>query len=191
MVNLMRRDPLLESMPAVGVMNRLMDRFFSDPLFAEPGGGVLEEIGGMLPLDIQEDEQNLIVRASLPGFSKDEVNVELNKGVLAITAEHREEKEERTARFIRRERRMGSLARQVVLPGNLKEEQCRAELESGVLTLIIPKNREGGIRKIEVRDGGNGERGQKGTTRPENRGSSQQRPQRGNAGTQGGEPPVD
>jgi HSP20 family protein len=158
MVNIIRRDPMRENLPPAAMMNRLIDRFLSEPFF-EPGG-MLEETAGEPPVDIMQDENAVTVRASLPGFSKDEVNVEVHNGILSIDAQHSEEHEERQARYLHRERRTGSLSRRIALPGNLQENECKAELNQGVLTLTIPRNKEAGARKIEIREnGGNGETG--------------------------------
>jgi HSP20 family protein len=157
MVNLTRRDPFMETMPTAGMMNRLMERFFSDPFMAEPGpgvGGLLEEATGMLPLDISEDEKNIVVRASVPGFNKDEIDIECQNGVLSINAEHKEETEQHDERYMRRERRFGSLQRRIGLPTGVKEDQCDAELRNGVLTLRIAKSAEAMPRKIRIKESG-------------------------------------
>jgi HSP20 family molecular chaperone IbpA len=160
MVNLMRRDPMMEAVPGA-LMGRLIDRFLSEPFF-EPGGGALQENAGVPPVDIIQDEEAVTVRASLPGFNKDEVNVEVHNGLLSIDAQHSEEHEERQGRYLHRERRSGALSRRIALPGNLQEDQCRAELKQGVLTLTIPRSQEAGARRIEIREGaGDGEPGPK------------------------------
>lgn len=157
MVNLMRRDPFMEPLPAAGMMNRLMDRFFNEPFLAEPAtgvGGLLEEATGTLALDVSEDDKTVTVRASLPGFNKEDINIEVQNGVLSINAEHKEDHEEKGERYVRRERRFGSLSRRIGLPTNVKEDQCEAELSNGVLTLRIPRSEEAMPRKIRIRDGG-------------------------------------
>lgn len=156
MVHITRRDPFTEQLPSMSMMNRLMDRFFNDPFLSESGsmGGLLEEATGTLALDIAEDEKNVIVHASVPGFSPDEIDVEVQNGVLSINAEHKEEHEEKGERYVRRERRMGSLSRRIALPTKVKEDQCDAQLKNGVLILRIPKTEEALPRKIQVKDGG-------------------------------------
>lgn len=165
MVNLMRRDPFSEPMGRAvptAMMNRLIDRFLNDPFLAEPSGGMselgglLEETSGTLALDIAEDDQNVIVRASLPGFDKDDIDIEVQNGVLSINAEHKEEHEEKDERFVRRERRFGSLMRRIALPSNVQDDHCEAELRNGVLTLRIPKSEEAKPRKIQVKSGDSG-----------------------------------
>jgi HSP20 family molecular chaperone IbpA len=62
-----------------------MDRLFDDSFFRAPAR-LFDE--GMLPVEISETEADLLVRASLPGFDCDEIDVNVNKGVLSIKGEH-------------------------------------------------------------------------------------------------------
>jgi HSP20 family protein len=159
-VNLMRQDPLMGTLPAARMMDRLMERFFNEPFTADGGvGGLLEEATGTLALDVAEDEKTVIVRASLPGFKNDEIDVEVQNGVLSINAQHKEEHEEKGERYVRRERRFGSVSRRIALPIHVKEDECEAELSNGVLTLRIPRSEEAMPRKIRIREGEAGRQG--------------------------------
>jgi HSP20 family protein len=148
-MNIIRRDPF--DAPFVQ-MNRLFSHMIGDG-FGE--GGLEPASEGVLPLDVLEDEKSVIVRASLPGFSPDEVDVEVHNGILTIQARHEEENEEQGPRFLRRERRWGSVSRNVALPTLVDEQACEADLSNGVLTLRIPKSQEAMPRKIKI---GNGSR---------------------------------
>jgi HSP20 family protein len=149
MSSIMRRDPF----EATG-LNRIFSTFFDDPFFMDVPRvairvpGAIEE--GTLPLDISEDEKNVIVRASLPGFRKDDIEVEVHDGVLSIKAQAAEEKEEKGETYYRRERRMGSVSRRVALPATVIEGEAQAELKDGVLTLRIPKVAKLAPRKIKI-----------------------------------------
>ena len=144
MMNLIRRD--------AADFPRLFSQLFSEPCFNGNSLANLEE--GTLPLDISEDDKNVIVRASVPGFTKEDIDVEVHSGILTIKASHNEEKEEKTERFYRRERRFGSMSRRVALPSTVSENATRAQLKDGVLTLYIPKSEEALPRKVQIRDGG-------------------------------------
>ena len=144
MMNLIRRDPT--ELPARTIFNQLMNW---EPFFngAELTG--LDE--GTLPLDISEDEKNVIVRASVPGFAKEDIELEVNSGVLTIKATHNEEKEEKNERFYRRERRFNSMSRRVALPSTVEDNKTQAELKDGVLTLHIPKSEKSLPRKVQIK----------------------------------------
>ncbi|HLO40053.1 MAG TPA: Hsp20/alpha crystallin family protein [Phycisphaerales bacterium] len=136
------------------MFDRLLGQMLSDPFFAEVRTPVaalqnLEE--GTLALDVSEDEGNVYVRASLPGFRKEDVEVAVHDGILSIKAEHVEEQEEKKERYYRRERRVGSLSRRIALPSSVQEQATSAELVNGVLTLTLPKIRKEEPRKIAIR----------------------------------------
>ncbi len=126
------------------------DPFFA-PFFSESRALMSGEgSAGMIPLDISEDEKTVIVRATVPGFKKDEIQVEVQDGVLNIHAEHEEKSEENHEKYHRRERRYGSLTRQATLPAAVAEGQAKAELKDGVLTLRLPKVPEAQAKKIKI-----------------------------------------
>ena len=140
---MMQSDPLT-MLPSLG---RLFSGGFPDPMMAAfmP---LLEE--GNLPVDIAEDDKNFVVRASLPGFKKEEVQAEVKDGVVAITARRAEEREKSGERFYRRERRVGSVSRRVALPAEVNEEAVTARLTDGVLTLTLPKAAKAAARKVNI-----------------------------------------
>lgn len=140
---LIRRDPF-----DMNSFDRVVSRLLSEPFFVAPGAEAIEE--GALALDVSEDEKNVIVRASLPGFTRQDVQVEVHDNVLVIKAEHTEQKEEKGERFYRKERRTGSLSRRIALPSVVNESEAAAELKDGVLTLRLPKARPETPRRITV-----------------------------------------
>ena len=103
------------------------------------------------PVDIREDENHVIVEAELPGFKKDEIEVTLEQGVLAITAQRQTEHEQgdRGDRYLH-ERRYDRVNRAFRLPTAVDEDKIDAKLVDGVLTLHLPKRDEVKPHKIEV-----------------------------------------
>lgn len=147
MQGLIRRTPF-ESTP----LDRVLTQFFNDPFFAPTSlAGLVNIEEGTLALDVSEDEKNVIVRASLPGFKKDNISVEIHDGVLSINAQQTEETEEKSERFYRKERRTGSVSRRLALPSDVVEDETHAELKDGVLTLRMPKKHaKNGPRKVKI-----------------------------------------
>ena len=139
-----RRDPR-----NISSMDRFLSSFLNDPFFESlPAAFSNEE--GTLALDVSEDDRNVIVRASLPGFNKEDVEIEVHDGVLTIKAEHSEEHEETGERFYRRERQFGSMSRRVALPSPVLDDEADAALKDGVLTLKLPKTRQATPKKIAI-----------------------------------------
>ena len=84
----------------------------------------------------------------MPGFTKDDINIEFNKGTLTISAEKKEEKEEKDEKkYIRRERFYGKLSRSFYL-GDIEEENIKAEFKDGTLRVIAPKKDENISKKV-------------------------------------------
>lgn len=132
----------------VDPIDRVFQSFFSEPIFAEMAPRGLSE--DTLPLDISEDETSVIVRASVPGFAKDDVEVQVHEGVLTINAKHTEEHEEKGEKYFRRERRVGSMSRRVKLPDNVSGGEASADLRDGVLTVKVPKTKAALPTKVRI-----------------------------------------
>lgn len=147
MADIVRRDPF--NFPSFEQMHRVMDRLFDDSFFRAPA---LEHWDrAALPLDVSEKDGKIIVRASLPGFTKEETRVELHDGVLSITAQHAEDKEEKGEQYYRRERHYGAVSRSVSLPGIVTDANVDAQLKDGVLTLTVDVPKEQQPKQIAIR----------------------------------------
>lgn len=147
-----QRDPFT-SVQLPTPFGRLFDVFLTEPSFL---GLTSEGKDSMdtLPLDISETETEVRVRASLPGFKRDEVSIEVDEGVLCITAEHEEATEETGGegeeKWVCRERSESRLARTVPLPAGVDQDKAEAELRDGVLTLRMPKAVKSNRRRIAI-----------------------------------------
>ena len=130
-------------------LRELMNFVSRDPFLRSPIAELDEE--GTLALDVAEGDGELVVRASLPGFDKKDIDVQIHNGVLSIKAEHSEERETKDERFYRRERRVGSVSRRIALPGVIAEASANAELKDGVLTLRIPQAEVARPKQIVVK----------------------------------------
>jgi HSP20 family protein len=95
----------------------------------------------------------LVVRADLPGMKKDDVNVEVEDGVLTISGERCDEHEEKRDDSYRSERTYGQFYRAIPLPEGVNGDQCDASFKDGVLevTLPVPKETDRKAKKIQVR----------------------------------------
>lgn len=104
-----------------------------------------------LQVNLEEQDDKYIVSADLPGFSKDEINIELDGDLLTIEAKKEESKEEEGKNYICKERRTGSYARRFDVSG-VDTEAIQAAFKNGVLELTLPKKSEEvkSARKIEL-----------------------------------------
>jgi len=145
MASLTRWDPFRE----MTVMRNWMDRFLDEGRFGSQAMGQGDGSYG-LALDVSENEDSYIVRASIPGIDPEDLDITINNNVLTIKGETSEEEEEEDERYHVRERRFGVFVRSIVLPSSVDRENVEATYEDGVLTLRLPKSEESRPRRISV-----------------------------------------
>jgi HSP20 family protein len=141
----------------------LMRRFMEDMEQQWPqlgmgrGGQAMATAGGEVfapPVEIFEREGQLVVRADLPGLTKDDVHVEVTDEALTIEGERRSEHEERQGGFFRSERRYGTFRRQLPLPEGVNADQVVASFKDGVLEVSMPApQQQARSRRIEIQGG--------------------------------------
>ncbi|MFX1466232.1 MAG: Hsp20/alpha crystallin family protein [Promethearchaeota archaeon] len=102
------------------------------------------------PIDIQETENEIIVKADIPGFEKENIDLEITGDRLRIQAESETEKEEEEKGYHRRERSRKSVYREILLPKNTKPEESAASYKNGVLKVILIKTEEAKGKKLEI-----------------------------------------
>jgi HSP20 family protein len=135
MANIIRWDPFGE----MAHLHRAMDRLF-DEGFARPWRlGAWEDGEAFLPLDVYETEDELVVKASLPGIKPEDVDVSITGDTLSIKGEFKSEEETKKPSYYRQERRYGSFHRAVTLPTQVESDKAEAVFAHGVLTLTMPK----------------------------------------------------
>jgi HSP20 family protein len=133
-----------------GDLNTRLSRLFDDSWMRSLFPADLED--GALAVDVSENDREVTVRASVPGYAQDEIEVQLDAGVLSIKAHHEEEHEEKDAHFYRRERFAGALSRRIALPGGIADTaDVQADLDKGVLTVHVPKSDKAQPKKIEIK----------------------------------------
>lgn len=120
------------------------DEFFPrgwmQPLFRRRWPEIEPVFGGKIPkVDIIDRDEEIVVRAELPGVNKDDVDVSLTDNMLTIRAKTQHEKEEEKGHFYRREMSRGEFQRTLRLPANVKGDQTKASFKDGVLELVVPK----------------------------------------------------
>lgn len=102
------------------------------------------------PVDILVEEENLRVRAEIPGMTKDNLDISISGDVLTIKGEKKQEKESKERNYYRSERFYGSFQRLFVLPCAVKADKVSAEYANGVLEITLPKKEEEKTQQIQV-----------------------------------------
>ena len=102
-------------------------------------------VANLMKTDIKEFDDKYEVEIDLPGFKKDEVQVELKDGYLVVSAEKgldEDEKDKKSGKYLRRERYAGNMSRSFYVGEDITETDIHAKFENGILMLDIPKKEE-------------------------------------------------
>ncbi len=102
-------------------------------------------------VDVVEQDENIIVKAQVPGIPKENIVIEVNGDQLTIKGEHKQEKEEKKENFYRQEIQYGSFYRIIDLPSEADKENANAELKNGVLEVTLKKSKALSPKKIEIK----------------------------------------
>lgn len=134
-----------------------MDRMFDDvglgrrstrPLWRETGGEAWAP-----ELDVFQKNNQLTIRADLPGLKRDEVTIDVTDDAVTIQGERRRESEEEREGYYRSERSYGSFCRVVPLPEGAMTDQAKATFREGVLEITMPAPPASNGRRLEITEG--------------------------------------
>jgi len=137
-------------------MNRMFEDFFEDFGFPEFHGGLVP--GGMRDeprFEVSETDDEIRIKAELPGMDRDDVEILLDENVLTIRGEKREERQDRDKKrnVYVSEMTYGTFQRSIPLPSGIDRDKVAADFKRGVLTLRLPRTEDAASRRrrIEVR----------------------------------------
>jgi len=127
-----------------------MERFFDD--FEKDFFNGFPTITSAFRTDIEDCGEKYLVKSELPGFSKEDIDIDINGECMTVRASHEENEEEKKKNYVRRERHVGTISRSFDISG-IDADAITADYENGILTLTLPKAQpkvpEG--KKISVR----------------------------------------
>ncbi len=101
-------------------------------------------------VDVAETDSEIIVKADVPGVSKDDIDVTVDNNQLIISGEKKHEEEEKGKNYYHMERRYGSFRRVFALPSTADTDNVKASYENGVLTVSIPKTEVAKGKKVKI-----------------------------------------
>ena len=131
-----RRNPYRDMMNVRDEMNRVFNEVF--------GHGSQDETTWSAgtwspPVDIYETDEALIIKAELPGFSKDDISIELKENTLVMKGERKRQDEVKEGNYHRAERVYGAFQRSFLLPTTVEHDKVKASYKDGILELYLPK----------------------------------------------------
>lgn len=137
--------------PAQDPVRQLIDRLFDGSLFQ--GGNDESSVvtsQWLPPVDIREEADRFVLYADIPGVDPQDIEVQMDRGLLTIKGERRSEAVAATERYSRVERVHGSFHRRFALPDSADPDGITASGSNGVLRIVIPKKPESTPRRIQV-----------------------------------------
>lgn len=145
-MSLTRWQPLREMM----ALRDAVDRLFDESAF--PGGTLARSRGAInpLPLDLIERDEELIVRAAVPGFDPEQIDISLQGDTLTLRGSMETQRKDDEENYHLREYRASSFHRSIRLPAAVDADNATAECKNGVLTLHLPKAERETARRIAV-----------------------------------------
>jgi len=139
-----RRHRQLMTQPRRDLFNWL----FQD---ADLHGSRAEDREWLPAFDVSESDEQVIVKAELPGVNVEDIDITLTDGLLTIRGERRMEKEDKGSSYHRIERRFGSFSRSLNLGVEVKADAIDAGYKDGILTVTLPKAEQSKAKRIEVK----------------------------------------
>lgn len=144
MSDLIRWEPMREMVSLREAMDRLFDDSFTRPF------GLTDGWRGPA-VDMHQTDDEVVVRAALPGTKTDNVQINVTGGLLVIKGEMKEKNETKEKNYHIREQRWGVFERRVMLPTAVVSDKAKAEFEDAVLTVTFPKAEEVKPKMITVK----------------------------------------
>ena len=99
--------------------------------------------------DILDKKDRYVLQAELPGFSKEDIHIDINGDYLTISAEHNEDNEDTKDNYIRKERRYGSFSRSFNV-ADISTDKITASYQNGVLELDMPKRSPEPVQRQQI-----------------------------------------
>jgi HSP20 family protein len=143
-----------ESLRELSAMQNRMNRLIRESHSPEVPEEALTTTTIAPPVDIYEDEHNIILKMEVPGIDEKDLDVRIQNNTLTVHGERKIEKEEKEENFRRVERQYGSFTRSFTLPSSVDPGQVSARCDKGVLNISLAKKAEAKPTQIKVNAGG-------------------------------------
>lgn len=120
--------------------DQIFNDFFHRPV-ATINEGKKKFLGEVPAVNISESDESFDIDVAAPGMKKADFEIEINEGILTISSAKKEEKEEKSDQFTRREFNYSTFERRFTLPENVEEKKVKASYTDGILKIEIPKSK--------------------------------------------------
>lgn len=103
-----------------------------------------------IKIDLHENDNSFILSADLPGYSKDNININIENNILTLIAEAKEETSKKTETYYYMERNSGKQTRTIKLPDNINNDNMSAKYMNGVLYITMSKKNQNKIKNLKI-----------------------------------------
>lgn len=152
------REPASRSISPFREFDRMLDSFFDrgwwrhPTRWEQPFRERLAALEGQAPkVDLIDRDGDVVLRAEMPGFEREDLDVSVTDTAVTIKGEQRKETKEEEGEYYYSEISRGAFTRTVPLPGEVDADKATASFKNGVLELILPKVKQANRRKVEVK----------------------------------------
>lgn len=145
MSTIIRWEPAREMISLRDAMERLFDDAFMRP------ANLSANAWSVPAVDMYQTDNEVVVKAALPGVKADEVQINVTGEILTLRGEVKREEEVKEKTYHVREQRWGAFERSLVLPIDVVADKAKAEFENGVLTITLPKAEEVKPKTISIK----------------------------------------
>ncbi|MGE3840381.1 MAG: Hsp20/alpha crystallin family protein [Vicinamibacterales bacterium] len=148
---LVRFDPFRE----LATMQDRVNRIFGEAYGRRPDDDLMMRGDWLPPVDIFENEKGeIVLRAELPGLSKEDIDLRVENNTLTIRGERRKDIDVKDEKYHRVERTYGTFTRSFSVPNTVDAANVSADYKNGVLTVVLPVKEEAKPRQIQVKVNG-------------------------------------
>lgn len=154
------RRPTMEILPRGNNLDRWFDRM-ADEFWRRPFPSLLrpermwpsdmDMMARMPAVDVYEDKDVVVIKAEIPGLSKEDISVQVTDSTLTIKGEKKREEEIKDENYYCCERSFGAFTRAVDLPSEVKADQVKASFKNGVLEVRMPKTEEAKKKAVTIK----------------------------------------
>ena len=145
MSNLIRWEPARDMMTLREAMDRLFDDAFTRPLSMAGNSWSVPAV------DMYQTDNEIVVKAALPGIKAEEVQINITGDVLTLKGEVKQSEEVKEKAYHIHEQRWGAFERTIILPANVVADKAKADFENGILFITLPKAEEAKPKTITIK----------------------------------------
>lgn len=132
-------------------LREAMDRLFEESVVRPGGAALAPRMTGSLAVDMYETDDDVVVKASVPGVDAEDLEISITGDTLTIKGQSEAKEEVEEENYFYRERWYGAFSRSMAIPTSVEADKAEADFEDGVLTLRLPKAEEMKPKAIKVK----------------------------------------